>query len=540
MFLLSTSATYSIYLWLISIDANLTLKIAIPSIVFIASFLGLWVTYKYFTIFIFQRSKLRGKMTFYFLIVSIGSIILVGGLMFYLIFLIEQSFIEGERGIAENIMVDYKELVDKNRLTFENYVKELGGHNPGHFPIIFTISGENIDFTKSEDADLKNQILSSKSLIFSFFVREDEKFFYIGRKKEVLIYRQDNNFYVTYIPDYLIRTFDVLKANLDSLYRLNLLKRFIRPISIGSLMVFSVPILIAVFFMSLFIARNISTNIEKIAKGTEIIASGNLNYRVKIGSKDEIEELARNFNLMAYKLKKATDQIKRMERLEAWQEVARRLAHEIKNPLTPIKLSAERLLYAYGKDRPDFGKILDKTINTIISETGRLETLVNEFSKFARLPILKLEAHDIFHTINDIIAFFQNAYHDFKIEVDSNIDSFILEYDEHQLRQVIINIITNSIEACKCSEDKEKQVILKVFYDEISLIIEIKDKSGGISQDVQDKIFEPYFTTKEHGTGLGLAIAERIILEHNGNIWFETDDEGTIFYIELPLKRGGD
>lgn len=530
-------ATNSIILWLRHVNANQTLRILVPIIVFAASALGLWVTYRYLSLFIFQRFQLRGKLTFYFLLVSIGSIIVVGGLMFYLILLIENSFIKGERSIANTVVENYRELVENNKKMYETHVKNLVITTSQNIPVIFIFSSNSILFEKVSDKVVSKTILQFQKKIKAYFAKSKKKTFYIGEKKNIIIIKHKNYFYAEKMPEYLVYSFDVLNKNIEEVYRLNVLRKFIKPISVGSLIVFSVPLMIAVFFISFFIAQSLSKNIEKIAKGTEIIASGDLDYRVEINSRDEIQELANNFNKMAAELKKASSQIKRMETLEAWQEVAKRLAHEIKNPLTPIKLSSERLLYAYQKGRKDFPKILEKTVGTVISETGRLENLVNEFSKFARLPVLKPARMDIIQTLHQVINFFQGAYPDVSLESDVADGSFYLYYDGDQLKQVIINIITNSIEACS---SKDKHVKLSALRNDTMFIIIINDKCGGIPLEMQEKIFEPYFTTKEQGTGLGLAIAERIIHEHNGTINFETDDVGTTFYIALPLLKGDD
>jgi two-component system nitrogen regulation sensor histidine kinase NtrY len=226
-------------------------------------------------------------------------------------------------------------------------------------------------------------------------------------------------------------------------------------------------------------------------------------------------------------------QIKRMERIEAWQEMARRLAHEVKNPLTPIKLSTERLLYAYEFKPREFGEILFKTTSTIINETKRLEKLVNEFSRFARLPTVKLEKKNISVTLNELIDFFQGAYPRFKIIKNINFSELYINYDESQLKQVIINLVNNSIEA---SEGTEKYVEIKAEKNEDFFILSIYDRGSGIKPEIQDKIFEPYFTTKKQGSGLGLAIAERIVSEHNGDIWFESNEDGTTFFIQIPIE----
>ncbi|NPU99817.1 MAG: HAMP domain-containing protein [Brevinematales bacterium] len=534
------------YSWLLSIGANETLRTVIPSVVFISSSLGLWVTSNFLKIFIFQQRgikgyQLRGKISLYFLLVSMGSILLVGGMMYYLILLLEDSFIRSEREISQSLMKNYNELVELEKLNFERETLIRVLEKPGQFPVIFKITNNEIKFVREESGVLSGEILQSEGKIVGYYssiVRARvTQMFYLGENYNVAVfhYQKKALFFVQHVPLYLYRPFAILNESMDSFSKLNTLKQYIQPITILSIIVFSVPILIAVFFISMSFGRRITSNIEDIATGTRIIADGNLNYRVKISSRDEIGDLAVNFNRMAQKLKIAAEQIKRMERLEAWQEMAKRLAHEVKNPLTPIKLSAERLMVTYGVKTPqEFAKILDKTVSTVINETQRLETLVNEFSKFARLPYLSITKSDIIAVLHEIGEFFRGAYPDFKLECECHRPEFIVEFDVNQFKQVIINIITNAIEACA---DREKQVKMTTSEADDRIQIAIRDKSGGISPAVQEKMFEPYYTTKASGTGLGLAIAERIILEHGGNIWFETDAEGTVFYLELPVRH---
>ncbi len=524
--------------WLLSINANQTLRIIIPIIIFIATVLGLWVVYNYLKIFIFQRRGLqgyllRGKITMYFLLVTIGSIVLIGGIMFYLIILIENSFIQGEQNVAETIISYYQESIQSNRIKFENTLIESVDKNPSRIQAIFSLQEDTAIFRKAPELALSEEITASSSKIRSYFKKPEQRAYYFGEHQEYIIIRYKNLFYTFKVPEDMVQSFKNLSINASRLNNLTVQQKNIRPISMAALIILSVPVMIAVFFISFFVARNITSNIEQIANATKTIANGNLDYRVEVSSGDEIEDLGHNLNLMTHRLKLATDQIKRMERLEAWQEMARRLAHEIKNPLTPIKLSAERLQYAFELKKPNFDEILEKTTGIVISEAGRLENLVNEFSKFARLPYLNKIRKNIIQTLEEVLTFFEGAYPDFQIVGQFDPDMVMLDYDEDQIKQVVINVIMNAIEAC---DGCEKHVTIMTSAVN-RFILAIADNSGGIPEDKREKIFEPYFTTKSGGTGLGLAIAERIIVEHGGNIWFQVEDNGTIFYIELPLTE---
>jgi signal transduction histidine kinase len=535
---LSFLSAFSIFGWLDSVQANLTLKTFVPVVFFVFSFLGLWLLYNFSRVLFFQKKgvrgyKLRGKITSYFLFSTIGFIVIFGALMFYLIFLIESTFIERERKIADNLLEGYQLLLDKSKADFEEKLRLRLEASPGSFPISFTIWKRKLYPQKPIKRSLFTELTNYQTNVMGFFTRTNRQneILYIGGIPGIAVVKKGLYYFGEYPQEDLKMALDNLSSNVESLSGLKKLRSYIFPVSLLSIFVLAIPILAGVFYVSLFAAKNVTEPIEEIVKGTKIIADGNLDHKVKIKTHDEIGDLAYHFNSMGSKLKVAYQEIKRMERLEAWQEMAKRLAHEVKNPLTPIKLSAERMLYAYEMKPKEFGEILQKTANTIISETKRLENLVNEFSKFARLPELKLENKNIIKTILETADFFQHAYPQFEIEKDFESPERTLRYDENQLKQVIFNLVNNAIEA----SEEEKFVKISTRLEEDGFVIIVADKGISIPDEIQDKIFEPYFTTKKSGSGIGLAIAERIVSEHNGKIWFESGQNGTVFFVKLPM-----
>ena len=541
--ILSLTFAGAFYLWLLSIEANLTLKIIAPSVIFVASFLGMWLLVNFSKVLFFQRKgvkgyKLRGKITSYFLLSTLGFIVVFGGLMFYLIFLIENTFLDKERNVAYNLLQGYRKMIEVSKADFERQLDIQLIAGPNDFPVVFGFPKGKLSFYKSRSPILEKAVVNYQNVIRNYYSADRQsRFLYIGSTSTFVIAKKGNVYFAGMTEKDLTDAFIALKSNADTMNRLRLLKQYIIPVSVLSIFILAIPILIGVFFVSLFVAKNITIPIEEIVKGTKILADGNLDYKVKVHSHDEIGDLAYHFNTMATRVKAAKEQIKKVERLEAWQEMAKRLAHEVKNPLTPIKLSTERLLYSYESKPNEFPEILSKTTSTIINETKRLENLVNEFSKFARLPSPKFERRNVIQTLMDVIVFFENAYPDFRIkrEFDGSENGKIyLDYDENQIKQVMINIMNNAMDACAGGE---KNIVIGAARNEQAYVLSFKDSGKGIPPEARDKVFEPYFTTKPHGNGIGLAIAERIMLEHGGNIWFETGDAGTVFYLELPLKK---
>ncbi len=527
------------YRWMVSLQGNATLRLFVPLVLFTSSFLGIWLVYRSFVTFLFQRKgirgyKLRGKITFFFLGVTFGTILVVGGVMFYLILLTEVNFIDKEYTTAEKILAGYQELIAYNKSEFERWNMSLLRYQEDQFPVVFTWKDTNLAFLRSDETELVKLIIENKVSLFEAFSDPEKKSLFLGEERAALIARKEKKFFAVWLPEHIQAAYKTIYDSRDEYRQMLFLKKYIRVITLLVIVVISVPVFLLAFAVSVRVAKNLTKSIEALARGTKIFALGNLDYRVEIRSGDELEDLAKNFNTMAEKLSVATRQIKRMERLEAWKEMAKRLAHEIKNPLTPIKLSAERLLYAYTMNPDGFEEVLEKTSHIIINETKRLENLVNQFSKFARLPDPVIALHDFRQTVEEVYHFFKNAYAqvDLSLEVYEGEYSWEIPYDHDQIKQVIINLVQN---ACEAANPENPKVLLRIERKPSSVLLTVADNGKGIPPEIQDKIFEPYFTTKNQGTGLGLAIVERLVTEHHGYIWFESSSEGTHFFVELPV-----
>jgi nitrogen fixation/metabolism regulation signal transduction histidine kinase len=229
------------------------------------------------------------------------------------------------------------------------------------------------------------------------------------------------------------------------------------------------------------------------------------------------------------------------QRDAAWGEVARRLAHEIKNPLTPIQLSAERLRHKYlDKNKIDDPDLLDRSTNTIVNQVETLKEMVKAFSEYAKMPSLKLRDIDLNKLILEIINLYKDT--NTNIQFENTLDPLIpkFEADIGRLRQVLHNLIKNSVEAFSSSENTENKITVKTqsISNENSSYVEVKinDNGPGISDDVLQNLFDPYVSTKVKGTGLGLAIVKKIVEEHSGVIWAENPAAGgTSIVIRLPI-----
>ncbi|UCD34939.1 MAG: HAMP domain-containing protein [Nitrospiraceae bacterium] len=221
------------------------------------------------------------------------------------------------------------------------------------------------------------------------------------------------------------------------------------------------------------------------------------------------------------------------QRALAWQEVAKRIAHEIKNPLTPIRLSAERLLKKWNDNAPDLEDVLVRSTRTIVQEVDSLRSLVDEFSRFGKMPKISLEPTDVRAMVGEVLELYSNLK---DVEILPSLSGEIpeVELDRKQIKMALINLIDNAIQS------KTDRIWLNVLYDSVlDLIrIEVIDAGIGIRKEDRDKLFFPYFSTKKEGTGLGLAIVNSIISKHRGYIRVQDNrPKGTQFIIEIPVGQ---
>jgi two-component system nitrogen regulation sensor histidine kinase NtrY len=222
--------------------------------------------------------------------------------------------------------------------------------------------------------------------------------------------------------------------------------------------------------------------------------------------------------------------------MAAWREVARRIAHEVKNPLTPIQLSAQRLKKRYGRMLgKDDGEVFEECTNMIINQAEGLKRLVNEFSVYARMPASKPAPENISEILKEAVGLYKETQKDIEVKFRDSAKTPEFMVDREQIKRVMINLLDNAIAAI----DGAGEVVVDLAYDEeIEVVrIEVSDNGEGIPPSDKMRLFEPYFSTKKHGTGLGLAIVNTIIHDHNGFIEVQDNEpRGTKFIIELPVN----
>ena len=297
-------------------------------------------------------------------------------------------------------------------------------------------------------------------------------------------------------------------------------------------------------FLSITIAIRFSSrfflSINNLISASEDIGKGKLDVKVpEIKTDKELEILIKNFNSMIDRLKTQQDKLLLTERHEAWENVARKLAHEIKNPLTPIQLTIDQLKSKYIEKLPQNEKSkYDEYLKTIYKQIKQIENLVNEFSDFARMPKPILKKNNLYDLINSNISILKNINSNIVIKVIGKNEIFI-NCDSEQVNRVFFNLIKNSIESIneksQKSDDFKGIINIELFKNNDYIKVLIIDNGIGFPDKNIEDITKPYFTTKKNGTGLGLPIVNKIINDHNGKMSFLKNKDGAKIEINLPI-----
>jgi two-component system, NtrC family, nitrogen regulation sensor histidine kinase NtrY len=308
-----------------------------------------------------------------------------------------------------------------------------------------------------------------------------------------------------------------------------------RLVLVGFFFLFSLPIFFITILVSLLLTERIISPIAHLEDATRRVADGDFSFRILTRPRDELAALVDSFNGMIAELERSRRKLLQAERITAWQEIAQRLAHEIRNPLTPIKLSAQRMLKKHAEHAPDLDKVLPPAVASIIAEVDNLEAMLREFGDFAKLPMPRPEDFPLRTLLVEVAAVYWNLSSTVRIDFAEVPEALVLSADRDQLKRVFANLFTNAIQAMPDGG------VLSVRADVVRKAqrgfcrIAVSDTGVGIPETDMDSIFDPYFTTKASGTGLGLAIVQRIVFDHGGNVWAESGGaSGTTFFIDLP------
>jgi nitrogen fixation/metabolism regulation signal transduction histidine kinase len=286
--------------------------------------------------------------------------------------------------------------------------------------------------------------------------------------------------------------------------------------------------------IAVFISSQITQPLRMLQSKLGKLTFGKGNEKIQYDASDEIGVLVREYNHMVDELAISADKLARSERESAWREMAKQIAHEIKNPLTPMKLSVQHLQREAGKEPGKTEKNIRRITRTLIEQIDHLSTIATEFSNFAKMPRASNEVVNLEEKINQICELFMNSE---KTAIDKSFnikEEPVVFADSEQLTRVFINLLKNAIQSIP--EERTGKVGIKLETSAGTARVEVTDNGRGIPDELGDKLFQPNFTTKSSGMGMGLAIVKSILENAGGTIGYETRlGEGTTFILELPL-----
>jgi signal transduction histidine kinase len=304
-------------------------------------------------------------------------------------------------------------------------------------------------------------------------------------------------------------------------------------------------VIVTALGIGILLSRRVTRRVAQLADATAQVGAGDLNVFIPDDDRDEVGDLTRAFNTMVRDMRESRDRIEYLSRISAWQEFARRLAHEIKNPLTPIQLSVQEIHRSYRGDDPRFQRMLEDTRSIVEEEIATLRRLVGEFSEFARLPQVQLANADLGVFVQDAMEtaarLIEHDEDEPQITLTTEVAAGALpvRIDAMLLKRCVDNLVRNAAQAIRATRKTGPGNIHVVARAQGEhALLEVCDDGPGVPAESRERIFDPYYTTKSDGTGLGLAIVKKTVLEHDGEIsCVAAAQGGACFRIELPMQR---
>ncbi|HEV3219792.1 MAG TPA: ATP-binding protein [Candidatus Acidoferrales bacterium] len=293
--------------------------------------------------------------------------------------------------------------------------------------------------------------------------------------------------------------------------------------------------------LSMWVSARVTRPIERLAKGARQVAAGDWSVRVETRSRDEVGQLARAFNEMTRQLAEQRDRLIQAERVAAWRELARRLAHELKNPLFPLQLTIENMQRAREQTPEQFDEIFAESTATLRAELENLKTIVARFSDFSKMPAPQLQAVSVNDAVRTAVRVYDSQFSIIgrppirpELYLDESLPS--IQADPDLLHRALSNLVLNSLDAMPAGGT----LTVRTAQKNGSVRVEVSDTGTGLTPEECERLFTPYYTTKRHGTGLGLAIVQSVVSDHHGKISVESmQGAGATFRIELPVRQPG-
>ena len=501
--------------------------------IFLTFYLGIFSLMTNFSYKIFKiRISFRNRLQYTFLGIILTSFLVIGAAtMIYLVHLNDKK--------------NYEILSEKAHSVLIELEHRLAGEESFSPEMYETLNSWLVKFSMVFFSDINlysldgRLIASSRMQIFDAGLLSKlmnvEAYAALAKEKKLLFIQSEKIGNYKYLSAYIpFRNFEnklVAYLNLPYFARQTELQIEITTFLVALVNIYVLFFVIAII-VTILISRRITKPLQLIKNSISGIRLGKSNEKINWVREDEIGGLVTEYNRMIDELSNSAILLARSERESAWREMAKQVAHEITNPLTPMKLSVQYLKKAWDEKEEDWDKRLARFTKTIIEQIDSLSEIANAFSDFAKMPIQKPEEVDLKHIIKNAIELFKDNT-SIKYILYLPDDECIVKADKNQLLRVFNNLIKNSIHAIGVT--KKGKITISVKKSQNEFIIIMADNGTGIPPEMADKIFTPSFTTKSSGMGLGLAIVKNIILNTGGNIWFESKANiGTTFYISLP------
>jgi len=507
---------------------------------FLLIFYGIYVLvflaiFNFSTLFVRKELNFRTRMQVAIVSIMLVSFLVIGiSSLYYIIGINDNKNLDALSEKAHSVLIEIEhKLSDTPSLTsdMEDYLESL----LTKFSLVFfsdiniyDINGNLLASSRPEI--FKEGLVSTKMNTVAF----DQ----LSNYNKTLFIHQENigvyDYLSAYVPFRNNRNELIAYLNLPYFAKEGELRQEISTFMIAFTNIYIILIAISILTM-LLISNYITFPLQLIRDKLRKLKLGRPNEKIKWVRKDEIGNLVIEYNRMIDELAKSAELLAQSERESAWREMAKQVAHEIKNPLTPMKLSTQYLQKAWDEKAPDWDQRLKKFSKAIIEQIDNLSVIASEFSDFAKMPKSMYEKIEIDRVITASVDLFKESRHvDFRfIKPDNHL--YYVYADKKQMLQVFNNLFKNSIQAKKDSEDEMIEISIEQPTAD-HYLIRITDNGIGISSDQADKIFSPSFTTKTGGMGLGLAIVKSIIFDSGGKIWFESEEgAGTTFFIQLPV-----
>ncbi len=476
---------------------------------------------------------LRKRLRFSIIILVIASFLLIGIMSIIYIVELNNKKIQdtlGEKSHSVLIELEHK-LADYESITPEMH-EYLEGLLIKFSQVFFTdinLYGINGSLIASSRPQIFEEGLLSKKIDNEAYAKliNDKKLLYIQREKI-----GNYEYFSAYLPFRNARNKLMALLNLPYFAKQDELKNelstFVTAFINVYIIIFAIAILITII-VSRYITKPLQLLREKIGR----VELGKLNEKIEWEHEDEIGALVYEYNRMLDELAKSAKLLAKSERESAWREMAKQVAHEIKNPLTPMKLNVQHLKRAWKDKSTDWETQFSRITKTLIEQIENLSAIATEFSDFAKMPKTRNEKLELSVLVQDAVDLYKNAKNvEFNIVFDKN-ESFYIYADRKQILRVFNNLFENSIQALEGRKDGK--ITISIIKGKDTNIVKVADNGPGIDVKLKDKIFSPSFTTKSSGMGMGLAIVRSIVLGTGGDISFETElNKGTVFTLVFP------